>query len=69
MATKIMPISDLRRQTSQVVKDVQNDGNAVFITQYGRPVAVLVSFNQYEELSTEIEKLSRLIGEKSRDSS
>ncbi len=50
MATKIMPVSDLRRQTSQVIQSVLRDGDVVYVTQYGRPTVVLVEYEQYEAL-------------------
>lgn len=58
MTTKIMPISDLRRQTSQVIQLVQRDGDVVYITQHGRPAAVLVDYEQYEALLAQLEERS-----------
>lgn len=60
MTTKIMPISDLRRQTSQIIRAIQEDGDVVYITQHGRPAAVLVDYEQYESLLTLLEDLSDL---------
>ena len=56
MATKIMPVSDLRRQTSQVIQSVLHDGDVVYVTQYGRPTVVLVEYEQYEALLAQSEK-------------
>ena len=50
MATKIMPVSDLRRQTSQVIQSILRDGDVVYVTQHGRPKVVLVDYEQYEAL-------------------
>lgn len=50
MSTKIIPISDLRRNVSQTIKELQQAGDAVYITQHGRPQAVLVSYEHYEQL-------------------
>lgn len=61
MTTKIMPISDLRRQTSQVIRTVQEDGEAVYITQHGRPAAVLVDYERYEMMLAQLEELSDLV--------
>ena len=47
--TEIVPISDLRRRTSDVMDAVRESGE-VYITQYGRPIAVLVDHEQYERL-------------------
>ena len=52
MTTKIMPVSDLRRKVSQTIKELQHAARdeAVYITQHGRPQAVLVSYEHYEHL-------------------
>ena len=50
MGTKIIPVSDLRRSVSQTIKDLQEQDEAVYITQHGRPQAVLVSYERYEKL-------------------
>jgi len=50
MSTRIMPISDLRRNVSQTIKEIQQRNNAVYITQHGRPQAVLIGYEQYERL-------------------
>ena len=58
MSTKIMPISDLRRKTSQVLKILQEEGEDVYVTHYGRPVAVMVDYERYEDLLARVEALS-----------
>jgi len=58
MATKIMPISDLRRRTRDVIDAVLHEGEAVYITQHGRPVVVLVDYEQYEQLLEQLQDLS-----------
>jgi prevent-host-death family protein len=50
MGTKIMPVSDLRRQTSAVIQGIQQDRDVVYITQHGRPTAVLIEYEEYEAL-------------------
>lgn len=57
MALKIMPISDLRRNTSEVLSAVQQNGDIVYITQYGRPAAVLIDFEYYESMLAQLEDL------------
>jgi prevent-host-death family protein len=47
MSTLIVPISDLRRKTSDVLKTM-SQGQVVYITQHGRPAAVLVDYDCYE---------------------
>lgn len=50
MSTKIIPLSDLRRNVSRTIKALQQQDEAVYITQHGRPQAVLVSYEHYEQL-------------------
>jgi prevent-host-death family protein len=61
MATKIVPVSDLRRKTSDVIKAVQSESKVVYITQHGRPVVVLVDYGHYETLIAQLEYLSDLV--------
>ena len=50
MSTRIVPITDLRRKAKEVIDSVQQQQDAVYITQHGRPVVVLVDYLQYESL-------------------
>ncbi|MAU02053.1 MAG: type II toxin-antitoxin system prevent-host-death family antitoxin [Anaerolineaceae bacterium] len=60
MSTKIMPISDLRRQTSKIIQILRDSGDVVYITQHGRPAAVLVDYEAYETLLAQLEDLADL---------
>jgi len=60
MTIKIMPVSDLRRRTSDVIKSTQREGEVVYITQHGRPAVVLVNYEWYETLIAQLEDLSDL---------
>ncbi len=61
---KIIPVSDLRQKTSDILKEVSS-GDAVFITQRGRAAAVIVSMKTYERLQHELDILRLLArGEK-----
>ena len=50
MGMKIIPVSDLRRSISQIIKGLLQKDDTVYITQHGRPQAVLVSYKHYEQL-------------------
>lgn len=52
MTVKIMPISDLRRRASDVIRAAQEE-EAVYITQHGRPIVVLIDYERYERLRSE----------------
>ena len=58
MSTKIMPISDLRREASRVLEILKEGGDAVYITHYGRPVAVMVDYERYEQLLQQLGELT-----------
>ena len=60
MTTKIVPVSDLRRRTSDVIKAVQEGGQVVYVTQHGRPAVVVVDYEDYEALIAQLEDLSDL---------
>ena len=60
MSTNIMPISDLRRQASQVINTLREGSDVVYITQHGRPAAVLVDYEQYEAMVAQLEDLADL---------
>ncbi len=60
MSTKIIPISDLRREASKVINILREGSDVVYITQHGRPAAVLVEFEQYETLMAQLETLTEL---------
>ena len=50
MGMKIIPVSDLRRSVSQIIKGLLQQDDTIYITQHGRPQAVLVSYEHYEQL-------------------
>ena len=50
MSTKIMPVTDLRRKTKDVIRGIQEEGDTVYITQHGRPTVVLIDYERYEAM-------------------
>ena len=54
MATKIIPVSDLRRQTKQIIQTIHESGDVVYVTQHGRPTIVLLGFEAYEALQAQL---------------
>lgn len=62
---KIIPISDLRQNASDVVRSLVSSKEPVFITQRGRAAAVMVSMKAYETSQHELDILRLLArGEK-----
>lgn len=58
MTTNIIPISDLRRKTRDVIDTVHEGDETVYITQHGRPVVVLVDYERYEQLIAHLRTLT-----------
>lgn len=62
---KIVPISDLRKDATGIIKRITASRQPAFITQRGRAAAVMVSMATYEHAQHEIEILRLLAnGEK-----
>lgn len=53
----ILPCSQVRDKISSILKQVEETGEPVFITQYSKPRAVLVNFDLYNQLVKELEDL------------
>ena len=61
MGIQTVAVSDLRRRTSDLIKAVREEGEAVYVTRYGRPVVVLVEVQAYRALRAQLEELSDLV--------
>lgn len=62
---KIIPISDLRQNASELVKNVSVSREPIFITQRGRAAAVMISMEAYTNAQHAIDVLHLLArGEK-----
>ena len=60
MTTIIVPVSDLRRDTARLLQQADESDEPVYITQHGRPKAVLLSYEAYERLMAHLEDLADL---------
>ncbi|MEK9149531.1 MAG: type II toxin-antitoxin system Phd/YefM family antitoxin [Candidatus Desantisbacteria bacterium] len=58
MAVEILPISEARLRLPQMVKDVDRLSERFIITQNGKPKAVIMSLEEYEEWSETLTILS-----------
>ncbi len=56
MAIKIIPISELRQKLKDVIASLEATGDPYFITQYSRPKAVLVRYEDYNALVEQAEQ-------------
>jgi prevent-host-death family protein len=61
----MIPVSDLRQDAARVLRDVNESGEPLFITQRGRAAAVLMSLDAFQRAESERELLRMLArGEK-----
>ena len=58
MAVRIIPVSEMRQKFKEVLESLEETREPFFITQYSRPKAVLVRFEDYNGLIEEVEKRS-----------
>jgi prevent-host-death family protein len=57
---KIIPITDLQRQSSQIVNALLESDEPVVITQRGRAAAVLLSAERYSRIEEDLNRLDEL---------
>ena len=57
---KIIPITDLQRQSSQIVNELSKSDEPVVITQRGRAAAVLLSAERYSCIEEDLNRLDEL---------
>ena len=57
MATKIVTVSELKANLASVVAQLKAEGVPIYVTQHGKPKAVMVPYEEYEAL---LEKLDDL---------
>ncbi len=57
MATKIATVSELKTNLARIVAQLEARGVPIYVTQHGKPKAVLVNYEEYEAL---LEKLDDL---------
>lgn len=57
---KIIPISDLQRNSRQIVHDVVESNEPTIITQRGRAAAVLISADRFTRIEEDLTRLDEL---------
>ena len=55
----IIPVSELQSQAKKIVERVKNARDTMIITQGGRPAALLVNYEDYEEMVAALEEMSQ----------
>ncbi len=67
MATNILPISDLRRRATGIIKTLREERGVAYITQHGRPAAVLVDYDVYEAMVAQLEETGEQVEQTSAE--
>jgi antitoxin YefM len=50
MAMTTVPLTELRDKLSEVVDDIETTSTEYVITRHGRPVAVVLNYEEYESM-------------------
>jgi len=57
LSEDLRPLSDMKTRPAEVVGQAQTTGRPVFLTRYGKGVAVVLSLESYEELQASAAKM------------
>jgi len=57
MVTKIVTVSELKANLASVMAQLATDAAPVYVTQHGKPNAVLVQYKEYEALREKLDDL------------
>ncbi len=57
MATKIVTVSELKANLASVIAQLATDAAPIYVTQHGKPNAVLMNYEEYEALREKLEDL------------
>lgn len=64
MPTHIVTVSELKVKLGTLMAGLEGQGIPLYITQYGKPKAVLTSYDEYEALLTKVEDLEDMLAMK-----
>ncbi|MBM3136442.1 MAG: type II toxin-antitoxin system Phd/YefM family antitoxin [Chloroflexi bacterium] len=61
MSVKIVPITDLRRSAADLVEQVNQQGEPIYVAHRSHARAVLLSYDSYESLMARLRDLESLL--------
>jgi prevent-host-death family protein len=64
MATRIVTISELKVKLGALMAELERQGIPLYVTQHGKPKAVLARYDEYEALTKKVEDLEDLLAMK-----
>ncbi len=64
MATKIVNVSVLKTKLASLMTQLKVEGVPIYVTQHGKPRAVLVKYEDYEALLEKLDDLEDIVAMK-----
>jgi prevent-host-death family protein len=61
MATRIVTVSELKMKLGALMGELEEQGVPLYVTQHGKPKAVLARYDEYEALLRKIEDMEDLL--------
>jgi prevent-host-death family protein len=64
MATRIVTVSELKVKLGALMAELEEEGVPLYVTQHGKPKAVLARYDEYEALLRKLEDVEDLLAMK-----
>ena len=64
MVTRIVTASELKVKLGALMDELEKQGVPLYVTQHGKPKAVLARYDEYEALTKKVEDLEDLLAMK-----
>ena len=64
MPTRIITVSELKVKLGALIAELEEKGIPLYVTQYGKPKAVLTRYDEYEALLKKVEDLEDILAMK-----
>lgn len=64
MPTRIVTVSELKTKLGALMAELEEQGVPLFVTQHGKPKAVLTRYDEYEALLKKIEDMEDVLAMK-----
>lgn len=64
MPTRIVTVSELKTKLGAIMAELERQTTPLYITQHGKPKAVLARYDEYEALVQKLEDLEDLLATK-----
>jgi prevent-host-death family protein len=61
VSTRIITVSEMKVKLGTLMAELEEQGVPFFVTQYGKPKAVLTRYDEYEALLKKVEDLEDLL--------